>query len=100
MLERIKAKKIVVTRGKKGALILSKNKNIIECPAFAFNVKDKIGAGDSMQSILSILLKSNVEEDLSIFIASIAASISLNVIANSEYINKNNILKTLSHLMM
>ena len=100
LINKIKAKKIIVTRGNQGAIILSKNGKYIKCPAFAVSIKDKIGAGDAMQSILALLLKLKIEDDLSIFIASIAASQSVNVLANSSYLDKKKILKQISHMLL
>ena len=53
----INIRNLVVTRGSKGAILYNlKEKNYFNCPAFASKVVDKIGAGDSMLSIISILL--------------------------------------------
>jgi len=55
----IKIKDLIVTRGSTGAILYNSfNKKYITCPAFASKVVDKVGAGDSMLSIMSILIKS------------------------------------------
>ena len=85
---------LLVTRGKYGAILLSKkNKNLIECPAFAKNVVDKVGAGDAMLSIISLLIKIGAPKDLSLLLGSFAGSISVETIGNSVSINKQNFLR-------
>ena len=56
LISKNKIDNLVVTSEVLGS-ILSKNKNIISCPAFARGVVDKVGAGDSMLSIISVCLK-------------------------------------------
>ncbi len=85
---------LLVTRGKYGAILLNKmNKNLIECPAFAKNVVDKVGAGDAMLSIISLLIKIGAPKDLSLLLGSFAGSISVETIGNSVSINKQNFLR-------
>ena len=85
---------LLVTRGKHGAILLSKkNKKFIESPAFAKNVIDKVGAGDAMLSIISLLIKIGAPKDLSLLLGSFAGSISVETIGNSVSINKQNFLR-------
>ena len=49
---------LIITKGNKGAFLYNSiGKKYYSCPAFASKVVDKIGAGDSMLSIISIILK-------------------------------------------
>ena len=64
-------KTLVVTMGKNGALIISKKNAIIKCPSFTSNVIDKVGAGDTMLSIIAPLLN-KTPDLLSIFLGNIA----------------------------
>ena len=85
---------LLVTRGKHGAILLSKkNKNFVESPAFAKNVVDKVGAGDAMLSIISLLIKIGAPKDLSLLLGSFAGSISVETIGNSVSISRQNFLR-------
>jgi rfaE bifunctional protein kinase chain/domain/rfaE bifunctional protein nucleotidyltransferase chain/domain len=95
----INAKYVSVTQGKDGAFLLSDKKGSTLCPAFASQVVDKIGSGDALLSLLSVCLFSEIDEDLSLLIASIAAAQSVESIGNSVPINKINLLKTISHYL-
>jgi rfaE bifunctional protein kinase chain/domain/rfaE bifunctional protein nucleotidyltransferase chain/domain len=97
--ETISAKYITVTKGKLGAFLMDDNKIAIKCPGFAEKVVDKVGSGDALLAILSICLFNKLDEELSLFIASIAAAQSVESIGNSEPVNKAKLLKIISHLL-
>lgn len=94
--KKIKTKNLIVTRGKNGAIIINnKDKKIIECPAFANKVIDKVGAGDAMLSILSMLIKVGTPSDLAILIGSFAGVYSVETMGNSYTLNKKVFLRHL-----
>ena len=95
----INAKYISVTRGKDGAFLLNNNNKPILCPGFATQVVDKIGSGDALLALLSIGLYSELESDLSLFLASIAAGQSVETLGNSIPVSKIILLKTISHYL-
>ena len=95
----INASYITVTQGKDGAFLLNDSKLPVNCPGFAVQVVDKIGSGDALLALLSVCLFSKIEEELSLFIASIAAAQSVETIGNSKPVNKVTLLKTISHLL-
>ncbi len=79
--------------------IIKKKNKFYECPAFANIIIDKVGAGDTLFSIFSILMKSNVDINLSLLISSIAASLNIKDFANKNIIFPNQILKIISHMI-
>lgn len=92
--KKINAKNLIVTRGKNGAILYSKkNKFFNQSPAFAKKVVDKVGAGDAMLSIISLLIRIGAPKDLSLLLGSFAGSISVENIGNSESINKKKFLR-------
>ena len=94
--KKIKTKNLIVTRGNNGAIIFNnKNKNIIECPAFANKVVDKVGAGDSMLAILSMLIKVGTPHDLALLLGSFAGVYSVETMGNSYSLNKKIFLRHL-----
>jgi len=95
----INANYMTVTKGKKGAFLLNDRKLPVICPGFATQVVDKIGSGDALLALLSVCLFSNMDEDLSLFISSIAAAQSVETIGNSKPVSKAKLLKTISHLL-
>jgi rfaE bifunctional protein kinase chain/domain/rfaE bifunctional protein nucleotidyltransferase chain/domain len=91
---------VVVTRGNKGSLLLNYKKNeFIECPAFASKLVDKVGSGDAMLPILSMSLKSKLNDNVSLWFGSLAAAQSVESISNSKYVDKTEMLKTIQHAL-
>ena len=95
-----KIKNLIVTRGSLGLILYNyKNNKFESCEAFAKSVKDKIGAGDSLLSILSLCLNSKMDINLSILVGSLAAAKSVENIGNKEFIQKSKLIKTIQYTL-
>ena len=80
-------------------LLIKKNQSY-ECPAFANNVIDKVGAGDTLLALFSVFKASKkFNDEVCLFVASLAAGYSVQNLANELSIDKNYILKSLQHLI-
>ena len=77
----------------------SEKNTFFQCPAFAAEIVDKIGAGDAMLALISCSLKSGFDADLSLFVGSLAAAQSVESIGNSVAVNKGQLLKTFSRVI-
>ena len=90
---------IIITKGSSGAIMYnSRNKKYYSCPAFAMKVVDKVGAGDTMLSIISIFLKLKFSNITSIFISSLAAALNVEEMSNKISISKSKLLKYFFHI--
>jgi rfaE bifunctional protein kinase chain/domain/rfaE bifunctional protein nucleotidyltransferase chain/domain len=93
-------KSIVVTRGANGAIYFNKkNKKIINCPAFANKIIDKVGAGDAFLALFSICDYNNLDPELSMLVASLTAATSVESIGNSKFISKEYLLKSIQYFL-
>ena len=98
--ESIKVKNILVTRGANGAIYYNVSKNIFyETPAYASKIIDKVGAGDTLLAIFSICFYNKIPADLSLFIASLAASSVVESMGNSMKIDKVSLLKSIQYFL-
>lgn len=97
--KKLKTKKIIITQGKDGVILLNNNKTYY-APAFTKNVVDKIGAGDALLALVSLCFKKNLDELLTLYFGSIAAAHVVENMSNSSSINKEKILKIISHQLM
>ena len=83
-----------VTCGKAGAHIYNSSKDkIINCPAFATKVIDKVGTGDSMLALLAISIYKKFDVNFSMFLSALAAAYNIQYMANRTPLNKTNITK-------
>ncbi len=96
---KIVVKKALITSGSDGAMMLLDNNEIIYSPAFAKKIVDKIGAGDSMLSILALCDVCSIKNEISILLGSLAAAQSVESIGNSRPINKLQLTKALQYIL-
>ena len=94
----IKFNKIIITKGNKGSKLYSENKRV-ECPAFANTVVDRVGAGDTLFGISSILIFFKLDDLFSLFISNIAAGDSIKNIGTASLFNKNQLIRTIEYLL-
>tara|TARA_B100000315_G_scaffold167234_1_gene155773 strand:- start:350 stop:1873 length:1524 start_codon:yes stop_codon:yes gene_type:complete len=93
-------KNLVVTRGDQGSVFYNEKKNKFDiCEAYAKTAIDKIGSGDAMLAIIALCLKSGINRELALLIASLAGAQSVATIGNKESINKTQILKSLDSIL-
>jgi rfaE bifunctional protein kinase chain/domain/rfaE bifunctional protein nucleotidyltransferase chain/domain len=93
-------KNLVITQGSKGAFLYdSKTRLFFYSPAFASKVVDKVGAGDTMLSIISLLIKLKSHPILSLFLGSLAGAISVEELSNKVPLNKTKLFKYMEHIL-
>ena len=97
--KKLKTQKVIITQGKDGVILINKNKTLF-APAFTKNVIDKIGAGDAMLAVVSLCFKKNLDDLLTLYLGSIAAGHVVETMSNSSPIDKNKILKIISHQLI
>ena len=76
-----------------------KRKKFYYCPAFATKLVDKIGSGDTMLAVMSLCLKEGLDEELSLFLGSLAAVHSVENFANKSFFTYEDLVKSLQHIM-
>lgn len=87
-----------LTRGSRGAYEICDG-IIRECPAFALQVKDTIGAGDSFFAMAGIFAAVGAPIEIGTFIGNIGGALGANIIGNREPVEKVNVLKYASTLL-
>ena len=94
-----KLKFLVITKGISGSMLFDHKLKYYSCPSFNSKPIDKIGAGDSMLSILSILLKNKFNPATSLLIASLISSKVVNNMGNSYQASLIDIERDLEFLL-
>jgi bifunctional ADP-heptose synthase (sugar kinase/adenylyltransferase) len=96
--EKIKADIITITRGKAGSLAY-KNNDFFYCPAFATNIVDRVGAGDTLLAITSLCFAAGVPADLTLFIGNLAAAQMVATTGTGMKLNKVNLIKYIESML-
>lgn len=90
----------LVTRGVNGAILFNRKKNkFYNCPAFANQLNDKVGAGDSMIPIIALCLKNKTDEEIALLLGSIFAAESIKHEANNFKIKQNALLSLIETML-
>ena len=93
-------KNLIVTKGSSGSVMYNKLENkYYYSDAFARQIIDKVGAGDTMLSIIGPCIKEKVDNDITLLIGSLAAAQSVETIGNKYTINKTKIFKNLESIL-
>lgn len=90
---------IVVTHGRKGSLVYKSGEGIYNVPAFATEIKDRIGAGDAVLAITSLCMVQNAPAELVGFIGNVVGAEAVTIMGNESSINKVSLMKHISHLL-
>ncbi len=91
---------LIVTMGKSGSILYSKDENkFFYSEAYAHKIVDKVGAGDTMLSIIGPCLKSKLKIDVTLLVSSLAAAQSVETMGNRDTISKMKMLKTLENIL-
>ena len=90
---------LIVTRGGKGVILIDKKNRFYKCGAYAKNIIDKVGSGDTLMAVLANFLKNKIDFELSLLISSVAAGFAVESFGNSKIVNKKEIIKSLYHIL-
>ena len=97
--KKLKTKKIIITQGKDGVILIN-DKKVYHAPALTKNIVDKIGAGDAMLALTSLCFKKNLNEILTLYLGSLAAAHVVETMSNSSPISKQKLLKIITHQLL
>jgi len=97
--KKLGCKCLVVTRGRKGALVLNNQGHFIEVPSFAQTIVDRVGAGDAFFSVTSLAAGQGVPNEILGFLGNIVGSLAVEIVGNKKSIDKLGTLKYIASLL-
>jgi len=95
----IDCQRILVTRGSNGSIIYDQEKGFNYCPAFSTKVIDRIGAGDAVFAISSLLSIQNAPVEIINFVANVIGSLAVLITGNEKSINKDKLIPAIGDLL-
>ena len=82
--ERLGTRMVTVTRGGQGSLCYDAESGLLEVPALATQIVDRVGAGDAYLSIGSLCAAQNAPAEVVAFVGTAAAAHAISVVGNAE----------------
>ncbi|MBL4761325.1 MAG: adenylyltransferase/cytidyltransferase family protein [Gammaproteobacteria bacterium] len=95
---KLNAQNVAVTRGTRGAMIVSKE-DCHEIPALSSKVVDRVGAGDSFLALSGLCLAGGLPAETALIIGSAAAALDVQIVCNREPVKANILFKYLQTLL-
>lgn len=99
MRNRIDAHRFTITRGHAGSIHFEPKGAVVQVPAFATHVTDRVGAGDAVLAVTAILHAAGAPSDVVGFIGNIAGAIMCAELGNRYAITRPTLRKAVSALM-
>ncbi len=97
--QKLKCKQIVVTRGRKGALMINPTGDFIEVPSFALNIVDRVGAGDAFFAITALAAAQSAPAELIGFIGNVVGALAVEIVGNKKAIDRQSTQKFITNLL-
>ena len=88
----------MLTRGVDGLNFKAYKRKTIYFPALTTKPRDTIGAGDAAYSFASCFVKNSKDNYLVSLIAAIAGALKVDIIGHRDYVDKNNVFKSIVYL--
>lgn len=99
VIRRIKCSSFTVTLGKDGSTHYAPSTGFIQVPALATKVMDRVGAGDAVFAITSVLVKQKAPWETVGFIGNVAGAQMVAELGNRVSLNKVNLAKNIVALL-
>jgi rfaE bifunctional protein kinase chain/domain len=97
--KRLDCKSILITRGAHGTMTYTQDDGFSTCPAFAIKVVDRIGAGDAVFAICSLLAAQKAPSEVINFVGNMVGSQAVMVVGNQRSINKSQLFNAIGLLL-
>jgi rfaE bifunctional protein kinase chain/domain/rfaE bifunctional protein nucleotidyltransferase chain/domain len=90
---------VLVTASQRGCAIYKANEEIVNIPAFANKVTDRIGAGDAVLAITSLCMVLNIPAEIVGFVGNVVGAEAVAIMCNERAIDKVSLYKHITHLL-
>lgn len=96
---RVKARYLIVTRGRRGSLGMGKNGEVNYTPIFSTKVIDTIGAGDAFFAFTAPCFAVGMPLDLVSFIGNAVGALAVQIVGNKKPVEKHELLEFVHNLL-
>ena len=97
--KKIDCNRITVTRGKNGCICYSATEGFFEIPAFAGQVLDRMGAGDSFFALAALMAAQKVPTEVTGFIGNVVGAQAVATVGHRRFIERAPLFKHIESLL-
>ena len=99
LVKKMGCRKLVVTRGRKGCMVMGQDLDFVQVPSFAQRVVDRVGAGDAFFAFTSLAaVQDGTSSELIGFLGNVAGSIAVEVMGNQKFVDKDRVINLIQNL--
>ena len=99
LCERLSARAVLVTLGKRGTHLYDKEQGVVLCPALASKVVERVGAGDAVLAVTSLAVAGGVDRRLASVFGNLAGAQVVGMVGNRRAICKRRLTSDALHLV-
>ncbi|MDA2934635.1 PfkB family carbohydrate kinase [Acidobacteria bacterium AH-259-D05] len=96
---KLKCGRVLVTRGKSGSLGYSVDESFVEVPAFAHEVVDRMGAGDTVLSLTALCVAQHAPMEVTGFIGNVVGAQAVAMLGHRMSIEREPLFKHIESLL-
>lgn len=97
--ERLDCQRILITRGREGALCHHRGQGFCSIPSFTNRIVDRIGAGDALLAVTAICAAQNVSMDVMGFIGNAVGAQAVQTVGNRQVVSRESLVTQIEALM-
>jgi rfaE bifunctional protein nucleotidyltransferase chain/domain len=86
--ERLSCGRVMMTQGKNGCLVYSRDEGFVSIPAFTTHVLDRVGAGDAVLCVTALCAAQNAPSDVLGFIGNVVGAEAVGILGNQRSIER------------
>ena len=99
LAEEMSCRQFVVTRGRKGCMVVDNAVSLIQVPSFSQIVVDRVGAGDVFFAITAMLSERGVSSEILGVIGNMVGSMAVGIMGNKKTIEKTQLKEYIRSLL-
>jgi rfaE bifunctional protein nucleotidyltransferase chain/domain len=93
------AQRVIVTEGARGLVCCDETGTVVQVPAFAQVVKDRVGAGDALFAVTALLFATKSPSDITGLFGNLAGAALVGELGNRSHISAANLMRHASALL-
>src|SRR5581483_4129247 len=99
LARRLGTRRLMVTRGSNGTLLYERDGGLVDTPALATRVVDRVGAGDAVLALTSLCAVADVPPDVTGFLANVAGADAVASVGNSRALERLRLQRSVESLL-
>ena len=99
LADRLRGRYVAITTGNRGCFIRNQGQKLVEVPALAHKIVDRVGSGDAFFALTALAAHLGVSPELIGFLGNVVGGLAVGTLGNQKSINRMNVEKFVTSLL-